>query len=189
MLTTTALATFIEVNRDELIRRCQAKVAKRSDPPPTASEIDHGVPMFLGQMVDQLKDLSPNTVAIRAVAVQHGRDLFFEGLTVEQVVHDYGDVCQSVTELATELTLPISTEDFRTLNRCLDDAIAGAVAEFARQERFVATKQSVSHSVELQNLLYTAITAFEALQTGSVGIGGNTATLVHRRLVAMRSLI
>jgi hypothetical protein len=27
------------------------------------------------------------------------------------------------------LTSPISTEDFRTLNRCLDDAIAGAVTE------------------------------------------------------------
>jgi hypothetical protein len=69
----------------------------------------------------------PHTHAIRNTATQHGRDLFFEGLTIEQVVHDYGDVCQSVIELAGESTVPISTRDFQTLNRCLDDAIAGAV--------------------------------------------------------------
>ena len=31
-----------------------------------------------------------------------------------------------------ELAAPISTEDFRILNRCLDDAIAGAVTEYGR---------------------------------------------------------
>ena len=31
--------------------------------------------------------------------------------------------------------MSIDTEDFRTLNRCLDDAIAWAVAEYANQER------------------------------------------------------
>jgi hypothetical protein len=189
MLTATALATFIEDNHDELIRRCQAKVAKRTSPPPTSSEIDHGVPMFLGQMVDQLKRDVPNTHAIRSAATQHGRDLFFEGLTVEQVVHDYGDVCQSVTELAGESTVPISAGDFHTLNRCLDDAIAGAVSEFARQQHVAIDGKSVGQSIELRNLLYTAITAFEALQTGSVGVAGNTGTLVHRSLLAMRALI
>jgi hypothetical protein len=32
-------------------------------------------------------------------------------------VHEYGDVCQSITDLAVELGAPISTDDFRTLNR------------------------------------------------------------------------
>jgi hypothetical protein len=46
----------------------------------------------------------------------------------------YGDVCQSITDLAVETRAPISSDDFRTLNRCLDDAIAGAVTEFAREQ-------------------------------------------------------
>jgi hypothetical protein len=53
----------------------------------------------------------------------------------------------------------------------------------------VAEQQSAGQSVELRSLLYTAITAFEALQTGNVGVNGNTGTLVYRSLVAMRSLI
>ena len=51
---------------------------------------------------------------------------------MSQVVHDYGDVCQSITDLALQLEAPISVEDFRILNRCLDDAIASAVTEYGR---------------------------------------------------------
>jgi hypothetical protein len=36
------LYEFIAVNRDEIIRRCRAKVARRSVPAPTKAEIEHG---------------------------------------------------------------------------------------------------------------------------------------------------
>ena len=49
------LHEFISANRDEIIRRCRAKVATRSIPPPTEAEIDHGVPVFLDQLVDALR--------------------------------------------------------------------------------------------------------------------------------------
>jgi hypothetical protein len=42
--------------------------------------------------------------------------LLEHGFTVEQVVHDYGDLCQAITELAFELEAPIETDEFRTLN-------------------------------------------------------------------------
>jgi hypothetical protein len=48
-------AEFIAVNREEIIRRCKAKVAPRSVPPPTGVEIDHGVPVFLDQLMDALR--------------------------------------------------------------------------------------------------------------------------------------
>jgi hypothetical protein len=43
---------------------------------------------------------------------------------VDQVVHNYGDVCQAVTGLALEQEAPILIDEFRILNRRLDDAIA-----------------------------------------------------------------
>src|SRR4051812_20820520 len=117
------LDEFITTHREEIVRRCRAKVAKRSLPPPTAVEIDHGVPLFLDQLVAALRagshQLNPE---IAASALLHGHDLLRQGFTVSQVVHDYGDICQSVTELALERKASIATEDFRTLNRCLDDA-------------------------------------------------------------------
>jgi hypothetical protein len=39
----------------------------------------------------------------------------------------------SVTELAVELEAPILAAEFKTLNLCLDDAIAEAVTEYGRQ--------------------------------------------------------
>ena len=128
------LHEFIAVHREEIIRRCRAKVAKRSVPPPTEAEIDHGVPVFLDQLTDALRLGLTSTPDIGRSAIQHGHDLLLQGFTVSQVVHDYGDVCQAVTDLAVEVNAPISTDDFRTLNRCLDEAIAGAVTEYGREQ-------------------------------------------------------
>src|SRR4029434_4517584 len=126
------LYEFITLNREEIITRCRAKVATRSMPPPSEAEINHGVPLFLDQLVDMLRSGGTSTLAIGATAGQHGHDLLLKGFTVSQVVHDYGDVCQTVTDLALETNAPISTEDFRTLNRCLDEAIASAVTMYER---------------------------------------------------------
>ena len=101
------LQEFIQLNRDEILRRCRAKVARRSLPLPTTAEIDHGVPLFLDQLVLVLQNggerLDP---AIAATALLHGHDLRLQGFTVSQVVHDYGDICQAVTELAIEMAVP-----------------------------------------------------------------------------------
>jgi hypothetical protein len=179
------LYDFIETNRDELIGRCRAKVAKRAAPPPTDAEITHGVPLFLEQLCAELKNGPSKTHAISKTAMEHGHELLLQKFTISQVVHDYGDVCQSITDLAVERGAPIATEDFRTLNRCLDDAIAGAVTEFAREEDLTRD----GHAQKLENLIDTAITAFDVLRTGNVGVAGSTGAVVHRSLVALRSAL
>jgi hypothetical protein len=179
------LQEFIGTNREELIKRCRAKVAKRSAPTPTKSEIDHGVPLFLDQLVGELGPGPSKTKEITEGAIKHGHDLLLQGFTVSQVVHDYGDVCQSVTDLAVELAAPISNDDFRTLNRCLDNAIAGAVTEHSREQELTRDGEST----ELRNLAKTAITAFEVLQTGSVGVAGRTGDVVLRSLKAIRTIL
>jgi len=192
------LSEFIQIHRDEIIKRCRAKVATRSVPPPTSAEIDHGVPLFLDQLVTALRSGGPKLMTdISNSAVLHGKDLLRQGFTVSQVVHDYGDVCQSVTDLAMEMNAPISTDDFRTLNRCLDDAIAGAVTEFGRgrnqssidSEAARGTERLGFLAHELRNLMNTAIIAFEVLKTGNVGVAGSTGKVLHRSLVGARDLI
>lgn len=54
------------------------------------------------------------------------------GFTIAQVVHDYGGICQGITERAEEFDAEITIDEFHTLNRCLDDAIAEAVSEYSR---------------------------------------------------------
>src|SRR5687768_18262691 len=104
------LHEFIALNRDEIIRRCRAKVAARSMPPPTPEEIDHGVPVFLDQLQRALRFGVSMSPEIGQSALHHGHNLLMQGFTVSQVVHDYGDICQAITELAVELEVPISTD-------------------------------------------------------------------------------
>ena len=191
------LHEFIAFNRDEIIRRCRAKVATRSLPPSTDAEIDHGVPVFLDQLMDALRLGLPSSPEIGRSAVKHGHDLLLQGFTVSQVVHDYGDVCQSITDLAVETNAPISTDDFRTLNRCLDDAIAGAVTQFGREQNQSTLDGATTRGSEragflaheLRNLLNTALMAFEVLKTGNVGFAGSTGTVLQRSLVGASALI
>ena len=193
------LNEFIELNREEIIKRCRAKVAKRSLPAPTEAEIDHGVPLFLDQLVTALHKDSPKRrdSGISEGAVRHGRYLLSQGFTVSQVVHDYGDICQSLTDLAIEQNAPISTEEFRTLNRCLDDAIAGAVTEFGRGRNQSTldgaeargTERLGFFAHELRNLMNTAIFALEVLKRGDVGFAGSTGRVLNRSLMGARDLI
>jgi hypothetical protein len=163
------LYAFIAVNRDDIIRRCRAKVARRSDPPPTPAEIDHGIPVFLDQLGDALRLGLSSSPEIGKSAVQHGHHLLQQGFTVSQVVHDYGDICQAITELAVELNAPISTDDFRTLNRCLNEAIAGAVTQCTRDRHQSDIEADMMH--------------------GNVGAAGSTGGVLYRSLTGLRALV
>ena len=93
------LHEFLATHRSELVRRCRAKVLTRTAPEPTSAELEHGVPLFLDQLIDRLRAelLAPVGVArtpspIGAAAGQHGSELLRRGFTIDQVVHDYGDL-------------------------------------------------------------------------------------------------
>lgn len=191
------LHEFIAANREEIILRCRAKVATRAVPPATPAETDHGVPVFLDQLQEALRRGEITSPDIGRTAIRHGHDLLRQGFTVSQVVHDYGDVCQAITDLAVERNEPISTDDFRTLNRCLDDAIAGAVTEYGRErtqsgidgESARGSERLGFFAHELRNLMNTAMMAFEVLRSGNVGVGGSTGNVLRRSLMASHALI
>jgi signal transduction histidine kinase len=192
------LHEFLTLHRDEIIARTRKKVAARAAPRPTEAEMEHGVPLFLTQLADTLRreqatSARPTSQEMAQSALLHGADLRRAGFTVAQVVHDYGDVCQAVTELAIELELPIEADEFKTLNRCLDEAIAQAVTEFARTREISLSDRGTERlgffAHELRNLLSNAMLAFDVLKGGTVGVGGSTGMVLGRNLVALRDLI
>lgn len=179
------LAEFIATNRAEIIDRCRAKVVTRTDLTPDPPEIDRGVPMFLDQLFDELRNGPSTDQQIMKTATEHGRDLLLQGYTVSQVVHDYGDVCQAITELAVERQSSIGTEDFRTLNRCLDDAIAGAVTEYgSRRNRLSAEDDKLDEARrravarDLLKAIEIAQIAYAAIRSGTIGAAGSTGAVL-----------
>ena len=191
------LYEFIFVNREDIISRTRERVRSRSWPSVSSREIEYGVPLFLTQLAETLRLEATATPfasdAIGSTAARHGAELLAAGFDVTQVVHDYGDICQAITEIALERKAPISVEEFHTLNRCLDTAIAEAVTEHTRltaQKWSAEEVERLGHTAhELRNLLNTALLAFQTLKRGTVAINGSTAAVLGRNLTSLRDLI
>ncbi len=205
---------FLVNNRDDLIERCKVKVALRGGRAATEQRAK-GIPLFLEELIQTLHAESAGAAAesrrisgpaegdttarsvLGASAAAHGKALLALGYTVEQVVHDYGDLCQAITDLAIERDAPFSIREFRTLNRCLDNAIADAVGEFSREHDVnAANRNAVDENErlgflvhELRNHLQTATIAFAALESGKLAIGGSTAGLIKRSHAALAALL
>lgn len=189
------LSDFIRHHRDEILERTRDRVKARMAPRATESELEHGIPLFLEQLVELLDESSEEQgdPKMARAAAGHGGDRQRSGFTVDQLVHDYGDVCQAVTGLATELSMPIPNEEFRALNLCLDTAIARAVTEYQVQrdaaQRYGETERSGALAHELRNLLATATLTFHMLKRGDVAINGSTGAVLERTLRSLSVLI
>jgi signal transduction histidine kinase len=191
------LYEFIDLNRDVIISRTRDRVRSRPWPSVAPGELEHGVPMFLTQLAETLRLEGTSAPfpagAIGATAARHGADLLRLGFTVSQVVHDYGDICQTITALAVEQRAPISVEEFNTLNRCLDTAIAEAVTEHARvtaEARSAEEIERLGHAAhELRDNLNTAILAFHTLKRGAVAINGSMGAVLGRSLMGLREVV
>lgn len=202
------LHEFLTSNRTELITRCRNNAAKRFAPSEIPIPLDHGVPLFLQQLVETLRleqsaphadkveaEPTPASMEIGRTAAVHGADLLRLGYSIDQVVHDYGDVCQAVTQLAGEQEEKISTDEFRTLNRCLDNAIADAVTSFGSARQVLINDQAETlqqrldyYSLDHRRLVDIALQSYSAMRTGHVGVTGTTGALLLHTLEELRSL-
>jgi signal transduction histidine kinase len=206
---------FLINNRDDLIARCKHKVAQRPRRAATMQQLEHGIPLFIDQLTRTLEaealgqDAASNRISgaaggdghalseIGVSAAAHGRELQQLGFTVDQVVHDYGDLCQAITDLAFERDAPFPPNEFRTLNRCLDNAIADAVTEFGRlREASLAIEYTAAANVrmgffvhELRNALGTATLATSALELGNMTMAGATGAVLKRSLLILTALV
>ena len=211
------LYEFLDRNRDALLARCRQKVAKRPARRPTEQELKYGIPLFIDQLIEALRVQesagpgeagkvsfalsttrpTPSPTEIGRTAARHGNELLRTGFTLDQVVHDYGDLCQAATEMAIEQGTTVTADEFRLLNGCLDEAIANAITEFGRQRDQLMSDEMTQNmnerlgyfAHELRNLITNAILAVATIKKGTVGISGATGALLDRALIGLRDLV
>jgi hypothetical protein len=189
------LADFVVSHRQQIITRCRRKVAERSSPSPSNADIDHGVPMFLDALLVDLGrgvNVVPN---IPVTAAQHGHDLLGLGFSPSQVVHDYGDVGETIAEMAAEAQTRISADEFYTLTKCLDVAIAAAITQYEcdRDASTAAEALRESHRIRvlgdgLRAAVRAARAAFETIQAGASDTDGSGAMSLARSLQVTEAL-
>ncbi len=208
------LHQFLSHNREALINRCMTKVSQRSEPQASQAASLYGIPLFLDQLIRTLvteaRSSGSNADAISGPAggpsekselgksaTKHGHELSDHGFTIEQVVHDYGDLCQAITDMAVELDEKIDADEFRTLNRCLDNGMADAVTEFSHQRKLISDdreEQALQYRLgtlvhELRVHIDAATHAIKVIKSGQVGFGGATGAVLDRSLMGMRTVV
>ena len=135
----------------------------------------------------------PEEAEVAKSAGIHGKELLRLGYTLSHVVHAYGAMCQSITELATNKNITITANEFHDLNRCLDIAIAGAVTEFQSHRNIQNFNREIEHlgflAHELRNALTSVNVAIQLIKRGTVGFGGSTGHVLDRNLKRIEELI
>jgi signal transduction histidine kinase len=204
---------FLANNIDDLIKRCAKNVSKRPTRHVTEAQLRNGIPMFLSQLTrileaEQECGAGEATAISRAFggaslsdigtsAAAHGTALLELGYTVDQVVNDYGNLCQAITDLAFERHVAFTVDEFRTLNRCLGNAISNAVTEFTLQRDVSIAQQKLADlnerlgfvMHELRNSLNVSNMAVTAMEVGRLPITGATGAVLKRGLAGMGKLI
>jgi hypothetical protein len=207
------LHEFIHTNRVDLISRCRVKVSQRDSPNATASELEHGIPLIINQLFEALVDEQTSATQSKRSAFDstrethasgestrtaglHGAELFKLGYTLAQVVHDYGDLCQAITEAAIEKNASITVDEFHTFNHLLDNAIAGAVSAFGVLQHASSYAAGGAQGIhnrlgaladEQRKLVDTALGALDALKRGNVGLMGATGAVLEDSLTKLRA--
>lgn len=189
------LYEFLQEYQAEILALAEEKTLKLAGSLPSSEKLKMGLPIFFEQLIAYLKnpDAELSEKNILAGASGHGKELQKLNYSVSHVVHAYGAMCQSVTELAQRRNANISTKEFNELNMCLDYAIASAVSSF----QFITVKINEDRELqhlgflvhELRNSLSSATIAHEMIKQGLVGTGGNTSRVLEENLSRMRNLI
>jgi signal transduction histidine kinase len=170
------LHEFLKANRNEILGLCAEKSKKLAGIRADSERLKEGLPLFYEQLVKVLEEKLGNFSRddMLSAAASHGSEFLKLGYSLSHVVHSYGSMCQSITELATRKNANISPDEFNILNGCLDIAIASAVSEFQFRSNVANEEREIKHLGFLAHELR---------------VGGSTAAVLESNLARMRNLI
>ncbi len=207
------LHEFLVKNKDEILELTESKTLELAGTRASSAQLKRGLPIFFKQLLGILlldrrttaatreanepalalaKDVQEEA-ALAESAGQHGVEMLRLGYTLSHVVHAYGAMCQSITELAQMKGFLIDAAGFHALNQCLDVAIAGAVTEFEKFRDSIEQNRENQHigalTHEMRNALTSASISFQMIKAGGVGVVSNTGKVLEKSLSRMQKLI
>jgi hypothetical protein len=192
------LFDFLVDNRAAVLELSLRKVVALAGSAPDPEAWNQGLPEVYDHLIAALRHMakygvrSPAESDERAASLR-GEKMMRLGLTVSQVVHGYGAICQAITEAAQRQGCVISASEFNIINRVLDIAIGEAVTAYETLHHGIMRKEesrrlgSLAH--ELRNALTTVTLAHVMIKDGAVGARGETCRVLERGLHRMRDII
>jgi signal transduction histidine kinase len=187
---------FIAQRRSEILNRCMLSL-KTSHPGRGDEELSEGLTAVIDNVAEALRadvdEISEQrTTEVLESNRQHGTRRKNQGFELNQVIHDYGLVCDSIIAVAADEGVNASPREFQLLNRWIDSAIALAVDSFATGTRVADEKVQAERigalAHEIRNAANNAALGFELIRSGKVAANGTTAEVVRRALIRIHEL-
>jgi K+-sensing histidine kinase KdpD len=110
------LHEFLTTNREELVRRCRAKVVKRHAPTPTALELEDGTPLFLDQLIGALR----KELRAPKLSGRNGTVSLAARAAGDRILIDVEDECGGLPDGTVEELLSISRRAVQANDGSLD---------------------------------------------------------------------
>jgi len=193
------LSDFLVHHRDEILHRSLDKIRSMAGTVGRSpAELIDDLSPFLDELIDALEKMrtqrKPRGLETTGtVAPAHAKQRLRIGFDVEQLVHDYGSLCDAITETAEATGTSIELAEYRVLSQSLDTGIAEAVHEFMKS-RELADERKESERLgyivhELRNALATALLSAQAIRAANLSVSGRTADALERSLRRQKELI
>jgi signal transduction histidine kinase len=194
------LYDFLE-SRLEQVRRRVGDALDAPGPLPVAgaaSVEEEVIGEFLDELMQRLRRVTAAGATDRTgdrLAAKHAVHRRAAGVAAATLVRNYGAVCSAIATIAAEEGNPIAPAELHCMNACLDEAAAGALAEYARrgdadcddQERTAAEyRRHLAH--EVRDTLGAAVFAFAAMKRGGFRVDSRAGKVLERALDRMRQL-
>ncbi len=186
------LSQLLASQRDELVRRWTDRVRAAMDSPPlTRAELADHVPAFVDEIRLALEDR--RNLDQSSTAAEHGTQRLRLGFDLNSVVREYGQLRNTILELAHEAGVNPTDFELRVLFDCIITGIAEAVSEYARQRDAELQRQAAEHYAfiahELRNPLQSARTALYLLSQRGQIPPGQAAEALTRGLARIYDLV
>ncbi len=195
---TPMLHDFLTRERNTILRVAKQKTEDARKSGKTSEAVEEGWGIFFDELIglmerDQPFEFHAEKGLHTQEAKKQGKEYVRLGYTVSEVVHSYGVICQSITELASKLHFEITSREFQQLNLSLDTVIAETVTEFENDRRNSVDLKEVERlgflAHELRNCLQSATISLEMIESGSVGVRSSTSVVLQESLKKMADLI
>jgi signal transduction histidine kinase len=168
------------------------------DPACSREELADDLPAFVDGLHATLrgevarKDAAP-LAGPRATGARQGLQRQRLGFEPATIARYFGKICEIIMSLAEQEGRHFDAAEFKVFNRAIDAGIASGLEEYWSASR-AETERNLEVRIgflahELRNALSTATMAFDAIQSGQVGPGSRTASVLGRSLGQMQDLI
>jgi signal transduction histidine kinase len=130
-----SLGTFLREHLDEWLHSCLLRMRELPrDAVLTREQLIDCVPLFLEGITAKLDGTEPATLEKAHDSRTHALQRHALGVSVDQLVREYGLIAECATELCASLGRTVSSEEQLQLMRMLFTSAAAGVAEFAQRE-------------------------------------------------------